>query len=688
MDAEWLRTCANDLICRPCDQTRSEAMVSAVKLRDHLELIELFNISTSVKTLLGPRKSYKFIYNEDTQESTLTCSSFRLLESLELSSAAGQIFNETIQAHHKEYKTGTTTLFFLVGVWSKAVLECLHHGVPISLIVSGMLEGLNSCIESVKELYIPIDNIATIKQNTRHRTLVADERNGHVSHNENHCFSSSRGGNIGPDTCPGHIANTVKHIDVTPPGKGNLNSKSCQMSKLSHSRHFSISKISSFQNPSQPSSHSLEDLTKSLSHGNWEVMELVEKAATLLSENSHETSLTKDVFQASCLNICFVKGVSEVNSSAAFGYVTLVRPEYVTVVKNFEGKPLKVLLLDGELTENYRHIGFNKATNLKLVSEIADHERSAEDLWISTACQKIVQASINLILVRGDACPQLIMQCLQRNILIITHVRSNVLQAFSECTGAEPVAYLTEMSPHSIGCEVYATLCPQWSSQSSQTAAISLHAHKINLATVVLNCRLMPKVQVMEDQFWACSYKLHNAFFDRKVFPGGGAVELFCLHHLQKLETMLESGSPSHSGSQSCMSSWLSSSAIHYKSSVYKCLAKGWIKYLSTLLFNVCQFSSELEAMTFIQNELQNVGTYSSPSLYMFNEYSRNVLFIDDSGLPIEHRQVPVYDNVIPKVEAWRSALHLVLTVLQSDAEIITRSIKQKDSLGGDYVFL
>ncbi|XP_075716600.1 chaperonin-containing T-complex member BBS12 isoform X2 [Rhinoderma darwinii] len=662
-------------------------MMAAMKLRGHLGLIELSNISSSVKTFLGPRKSYKFIYDQDTQESTLTCSSFRLLESLDLSSAVGQLFNETIQAHHKAYKTGTTTLFFLVGEWSKSVLECLHHGVPVSMIVSVMLEGLNSCIESIEALHIPLYNVLITKQNSSHWT-VADGRSS-SSNNENHCFDSSRGGKFGLE----HIPKTIKHIGITP-SNVNLHSQQRQMRKLSHSRYFSIPKISSLQNrSSQSSSHSLEDLTKSLSHGTWEAMDLLEKAATLLFENNQEISVTKDHFQASCLHICCLRGLPGVNSSATIGYVTLVKSEYATVVKNLEGKPLKVLLLDGELTEKYRHLGFNRATNLKLVSEFANNERrTSEDSWISTACRKIVQANINVILVRGDACPQLVMHCIHRNILIITHVKPNVLQAFSDCTNAESVAYLAQISHRSLALEVYAAICTQWGSESSQTIAMSLRAHKINLVTVMLSCRLVPKMQVMEDQFWTCSFKLHNALLDQKVFPGGGAVELFCLHHLRKLEKLLVPVSSVQRGPPFYMSSWLSTTAVHYKASVYKFLAKGWIKYISTLLFNMGENSSELEAMTFIQNELKNIDACSSPSSYIFNDYSKNVVLADDLGLPMEHRQAVVYDNVVAKVEAWRSALHLVLTVLQSDAEIITGSATQKPitegSVSGEYVFL
>ncbi|KAG8592825.1 hypothetical protein GDO81_000639 [Engystomops pustulosus] len=669
----------------PCRGDRT--VMSAIKLGGHLGLIELFNISSSVKTFLGPQKSYKFIYDQDTQESTLICSPFRLLESLDLSSAVGQLFNETIQAHHKVYKTGTTTLFFLVGVWSKAVLECLHHGVPVSLIVSGMQEGLNSCIEHVEALHIPLYNILGTKQNSFHRVSVVDGGSDNVSKTKSSNFSSSRDGNFGLE-CLGHIPKTLKYVQTTPPSKGNLHSQGSHMNKLSRSRHFSMPKTSSFQNSSQISSHSLEDLTQSLSHGNSEAMELVEKAGTLLHETAHELFVTKDLFQASRLNICFLRGVPEVISSVSFGYVTLLKQEYATVVRNLEGKPLKILLLDGDLTEIYRHLGFNKSANLKSVSGFGVNERRTwEDTWISTACQRIVEANINLILVRGDACPQLIMQCLNQNTLIITHVKPNILQAFSDCTGAEPVTYLTQISHYSIGCEVIAKLCPQWSPESSQTIAVNFHAHNINLVTVLVSCRLLPKMQIIEDQFWACTHRLHNALLDQKVFPGGGAVELFCLHYLRKLEGNLVNGGPHF-----CTPSWLSYSMVHYKSSIYQCLAKGWILYISTLLFNMGEYASEFEAMTFIQKELQNIGTSSSPSSYVFNEYSKKVELIDDEKLQMHHRKVTVYDDVNPKVEAWRSALHLVLTVLQSDAEIITGSTQKQviegESSSGNYVFL
>ncbi|XP_063776355.1 Bardet-Biedl syndrome 12 protein isoform X2 [Pseudophryne corroboree] len=659
--------------------------MTARKIRGHEGLVELCNLSSPVKTFLGPIKSYKFIYDQDTHESALTCSSFRLLESLDLTSPVGQLLNETIQAHQNVYKTGTTTLFFLVGAWSNAVLECLHQGVPTSLIISVMLEGLNSCIENLDSLHIHLNNIVITNQSSSRSTNVRHEN---TSDSDKHCFPC-----FVREDWPKHFSKSSKHIQLTEANTEGLN-RTYQMSRLSRSKYFSILNRSCFQNTSTTpnNNHALGDLTKSLSHGSSEAMKLVEKAVTYLFENAEDTSVTKDLFHASQLEICFLQGQSNSHSNASFGYTTLITSENAAIAKELEGKPLKVLLVDGELTEKYRHLGFNNATNVKSISEFTNSGISIpEDPWLSSAFRKIIDANVDLILVRGLVCPQLMMNCIQKNILIIPNVKQKVLQAISECTGAEPVNYHTQINQHSVGYGVYANICTQYSSflEYSQVIALTLQAGTMNLVTVVLNCSLMPKMQILEDQFWACSYRLHHALHDEKVFPGGGAVELLCLDHLRKLEN---SAVPFNSDSRGhYMSSWVSTTATHYKASVFRCLAKGWYKYVSVLLCNMNTYSSELESMTFINNELQIMSDFPSPSSYILNEYSRKLALVDNLGVPTESRPAIVYDNVVPKVEAWRSAMHLVLTVLQSDAEIITGSIihiKQRESVHGEKMFL
>ncbi|KAM5193696.1 chaperonin-containing T-complex member BBS12 [Mantella aurantiaca] len=648
-------------------------------VRAHIGLKELCSLSSSVKSFLGPFKSYKFIYDQDTQESSLTCSAFRLLMNLDLTSAVGQLLYETIQAHHKIYKTGTTSLLFLVGAWSKAVLECLHQGVPVPLIVSIMLEGLNSCIEIVESLHITLEYVLLTNLNSNSPIPVRDESSAYIPSNKNHSISSKE---RPVDTYGFHHSN---HLPENRMQRG----RTCQMNRLSHSRHFSVpnrSCVHSSGSTLPTNNHTLMGLTRSLSHGNSEAMNLVEEAVHQLCESAKSKTVTNNLFQASRLELCFVRGQSEAFSNAFYGYTTLVTADNYAMVKNLEGKSLKAILVEGEVAENYRHIGFNKATNVRSIAKFKTNEKSNHDhSWINTVCKKMINAGIDLILVRGNVCPQFMMECSFRGILVIPHVRHNVLQAFSECTGAEPVNYLTQVNCNNIGCHVYVSICMWRRSilESNQRIAINLKAKDLNLVTAVISCKWLAKEELLEDEFWACSYRLHHALYDQKVFPGGGAVEMLCLNHLRKLEEMVETlGSGSK---QSYPASWLSTTAICYKGYIYKCLADGFYKYLSVLLCNMGEYSSELEAMTFIESELRNISGFSSPSSYILNEYVRNPISVDGQECSSSYRPT-VYDNVIPKLEAWRRALDLVLIVLQLDAEIITGPATHKQIVKGDFI--
>lgn len=80
----------------------------------------------------------------------LISSTVRLLESLDLTfSAVGQLLSEAIQAQNNTYRTGTSTLLFLVGM-EQCAEECLHLGVPISINSVCDVRRLNSCIEEVE----------------------------------------------------------------------------------------------------------------------------------------------------------------------------------------------------------------------------------------------------------------------------------------------------------------------------------------------------------------------------------------------------------------------------------------------------------------------------------------------------------------------------------------------------------
>uniref|UniRef100_A0A8D0GTQ5 Bardet-Biedl syndrome 12 n=1 Tax=Sphenodon punctatus TaxID=8508 RepID=A0A8D0GTQ5_SPHPU len=634
-----------------------------VNSRRHIGLQQLSSLASIGRTLLGPTKSCKFIIDESTHESVLTCSVVRLLENLDASSAVGQLLHETIQAQHKEYKTGMTTLLFLLGAWSNAVLDCLQQNIPLSVIVSVMSEGLDSCIAKVQCLQISIHNLYQRPDSVR------IEGNDKTSIDSEHSLSEL----VGNEMPESHL----------------ITSSYSKKMRLTHSRHFNTLGKSHCL-PNQPNlfqghftgpatdsyeCSNLGQLAMSLSHGNRSSMKLVQDIIRCQQQSADKVSDSHTgyiQFNISEVVTCCLSGLSDSYSCACQGYVTLISPEKAAVTKQLQDKPLQIILVDGDLTERYRHLGFNRSSNVRMVSEGVSIPENSSISWINCMLDILIQSKVNLILVRGNVCENVMEKCILNKMLIINPVTPNVLQAFGEVTGAEPVTYLTQMNEHCVGNGAFVNL---WRTGELTTVEvgnevpISIKAPGIPLVTAVLSSTIAAKMQAVEDQFWTCAYRLHHALSDQAVFLGGGAVELLCLSHLQKLEKQsLKSLGEFHNASP-----WLAGSLARYEPTVLKALASGWAQYLSTVMCNTANCASAFEASTSIQHHLNRAAVCYSSLAYILKEFSKG----DQDIAGTDHVSKPgevlkTYDNVTAKVEAWRRALDLVLLVLQTDAEIIT----------------
>lgn len=681
-------------------------------------LQQLSSFAETGRTFLGPVKSSKFITDEECHESVLISSTVRLLQSLDLTSAVGQLLNEAVEAHNNTYRTGTSTLLFLVGAWSSAAEECLHLGVPISLIVSVMSEGLNSCIEEVVSLQVPIYNVFDHIDSTKTFSgletfsvslcpflqIPSDTSLKQKEHDlkDVACqpltiYSLSGRPVKSPTLFRSQSNNEIdKNTSQNPQTLKNslLADTHCRKSILVYSRHFNrtgnnqwISKPDGFleqHGAATPRTYRCNDLVElevGLSHGDPSSMKLVAEAIRLQYRNTsmRQGSCTMPfMFDISRIFTCCLSGLPETFSCVCPGYITAVSISSTALIKELQNQLIRVVLIEGDLTENYHHLGFSKSTNIKTVLEsIKFQQDSSEELWANCVLQVLIKFNVNLVLAQGNVSEHLIEKCTQSKRLVIGSVNSNVMQAFAEASGAVQVAYITQVNENCVGNGVCVTF---WRSismdviDSSNRIAIMLKTEGINLATVVLTSLVTAQMQIKEDRFWTCAYRLYYSLRDQKVFLGGGAVEFLCLSHLQILaEQALNKGNQTCSGWLHNSSSWLTSSLALYRPTVLKCLANGWHKYLSTLICNTASCSSEFEASVFIQHHLQNATNSGSLSTYILNEYSKLNSGIFNSGSSSKLEQIPrVYDVVITKTEAWRRALDLVFLVLQTDSEIIT----------------
>ncbi|XP_004646210.1 Bardet-Biedl syndrome 12 protein [Octodon degus] len=683
--------------------------------RRHIGLQQLSSFAQTGRTFLGPVKSSKFIIDEECHQSVFISSTVRLLESLDMTSAVGQLLNEAVQAQNSTYRTGATTLLFLAGAWSSAVEECLHLGVPISIIVSVMSEGLNSCCEEVLSLQVPVhdifDHMDSMEAVSEFETVSVSlcpflqDPSGASSIQEKHNLKD-----MAPHLSPHNLCGRpVKSLEFFKPQanieatentsqalKTSLRADTCfRKSVLIHSRHLNRTATSQWlQKPDRflelcgdttfqtYRCHDLVELATGLSHGDASSMKLVEEAVRLQHQSAcmqPGNCVVPFVFDISRLFTFCLPGLPEALSCVCPGYITLVSTSSAAVVQELQSQPIRVILIQGDLTKSYRHLGFNKSTNIKTVLDSMDlQEDSSEEVWAKHVLQLLFQFSVNLVLVEGDVSEHLAEKCRHSNRLVVGSVNGRAIQALAEATGAVQVAYITQVNEDCVGSGISVTLWknPLDAVDRSNRMAVLLKTEGINVITAVLASPVSAQMQTKEDRFWTCAYRVYHALKEEKVFLGGSAVEFLCLSHLHILAEQ-----PLHKGDHACLgwlhdtSSWLASSLAVYRPTVLKCLASGWHKYLSVLLYNTATYSSELEASTFIQQHLQNAIDSGCPSSYILKEYNKlnSGIFNSDISNTVEH--IPrVYDVLTPKIEAWRRALDLVLLVLQTDSEIITGS--------------
>ncbi|XP_020863917.1 chaperonin-containing T-complex member BBS12 [Phascolarctos cinereus] len=678
-----------------------------VNRRKHVGLQQLSSLTETGRSFLGPVKSSKFIIGEGARESVLTCSPVRLLESLDLTSSVGQLLYEAVQSQKSAYGTGTSTLLFLAGAWSAAALQCLQQDIPISVIVSVMSEGLMSCREEVVPLEIPLHDMLGNTGHTRSYPFLGtqsvipsplvqipaeiawiqrEQDRKDMSFQPSPAVFSSRHSS--------ELSSRSSYFSSQSVAKGNkamsqalqtnlIPNSHTRKSGLSHSRHFNRAESSSYQTSDEgqldawvPRCSDMVQLAMGLSHGDHSSMALVEAAVRCQYQNAcvRRNRTAPSRFDVSKISTCCLPGIPESFSCVLSGYITLVSIDHIAIIRELQNQPLRVALIDGDFSENYRHLGFNGLGNVKTQLESLTYQ---EKMWLDCILEILIQLNVNLVMVRGNVSENVMERCMLRNLLIIGPVSHHVLQDFAEVTGAVRVTYATQLNEECVGSDVYVSL---WragqlnAKEISDKVAVLVKAEGILLATAVLTSPVVAQMQAKEDHFWTCAYRMYHALVDEKVFLGGGAVEVLCLTHLQTLiERSQKKMDQDHSARLHRTSSWMASSQALYRPAVLEALADGWHRYLSSVVCNTGTCSSETEASTFIRNFLQKTIDSGCPLLYLLKEYNKVTSGVLNSGIPSRLEETSrVYDVVTPKREAWRRALDLVLLVLQTDAEVIT----------------
>ncbi|XP_041931249.1 Bardet-Biedl syndrome 12 protein [Alosa sapidissima] len=638
---------------------------SGTNNRRHVGLEQLVTLAATAHTFLGPCKRYKFIKDDTSGDSVMVCSSFRLLENLDLTCSVGQLLSETVLAQQKVFHSGTGPLLFLVGAWSRAALECLHQGIAVRHILSAMSEGLDTCLQVCRARAVPVEDVPHLGVAQKWSALKPHAEdlpfNGHPFTES--CPVSELQPNVMPlaqPTCQGNSKVLCKQT-----GTQGIKAARSKI-KLTHSRHFTSNETTESEGPTtqRPVSQlnisentDLDSLAFAVSHGCNEAMDLVLQASRIQSRmnglgQSHRT------FDVSKLVTCPLPGLPEDHACVMSGYVVLMSAEQASIVSRLKDQRMHIVLLNGDLSDKYRHLGFNNPAGIRHVTDKRDvHGVSREHEWVNSALATLLKYDVSVVLVNGVASEQLTDHCWRHDVLVIERVKPAVLRDFARATGAVPVSYITQVNERCVGAGVRLQVWREYRHSGRRTesssTAVSVLAEQTALVTAVITSSVHGKLQSLEDQFWACAHHLHQALKDGRVLPGGGLVELHCIHELQKRID--------NSGNRD-KDEW---QGEPYVGKVLQLMMDGLVDYVSTLLCNGTQVSSKVDAWTQINKRLKDLKGDSSPYV--------NILGLNlNEGASSDTICESVYDNVTVKMEAWRRALDLVFLVLQTDSEIIT----------------
>lgn len=585
-----------------------------ISQRQHVGLQKLCELAQVSHSFLGPNQNYKFIQDDATGESVLAGSCLRIFENLQLSCAVGQLVHATLQGHHRVCHTGSGCLLFLAGSWSRAALEGLRRGLSPGSVVSALSEGLDVCLEICKKSSIPVE------------TLPAPQSENLVA----------------PSDGSGAIVEACGNAPQQPRGAG--------LKALKLSRHFCGSKS---ERPSALEPPVLQ-VAEALSHGRVRAMDLVTRAYRTQAEDGQDPL----AFDLSKVATCVLPALPEDHACVLRGCVLLLPAEQASLARRLQEQRLKVALINGDLADTYRHLGFNRQAGLRRVSDrLGSASSNKEEEWLEKVEALLSRLEVNLILVSGRVSENVLLRFCRRRILAVEKVRVSLLKAFADATGAVPVTYATQLSRACVGVGASVTAWREvLRPDGSPWTAVNVRAGgSAGLVTAVLTGCVWAKLQALEDHFWACAYRLHHALRDGRLLLGAGVTEMLCAQGLQK-----------HADG-------LAAAADPYRGAVLRLMAEGLTDYVSTLMVNAGRFSkvgarSELDRLLKDCREGWDMCAAMS-ELLSDSEEGR--------GPRSEDAPSHVYDCSSVKQEAWRRALDLVLLVLQADAEVITGISKE-----------
>lgn len=238
------------------------------------------------------------------------------------------------------------------------------------------------------------------------------------------------------------------------------------------------------------------------------------------------------------------------------------------LVGDFPLVALRVALVNGDITEEFRHAGFKDSFQTKRVFNEESYKNlsTSNTSWLQRILNVLRRLKIGVVIARGNIDKDLEDSCQALRIQTFSGISPKTLQLLSHSLSSTAVVYLSDLKESHVGKPVFLHHWnepqPQMTNDKgvlvvlklaeSQRAQISLqqsgrnpHGLKENMKEsiedqeplqTVLLCG--PSEQLVMDSeltFWNCVFCLRNTINCGCILPGAGRTEMTCIKKLRKI---------------------------------------------------------------------------------------------------------------------------------------------------------
>ncbi|CAD5116886.1 DgyrCDS5730 [Dimorphilus gyrociliatus] len=214
------------------------------------------------------------------------------------------------------------------------------------------------------------------------------------------------------------------------------------------------------------------------------------------------------------------------------------RPSQMSVCASLEGKRCSCLLIEGDVTENFKHTGYKAYTNFATVKP----ELVEKPNWVGKVIDMLKKLSINVIISKGKIDDDLASSCEGLGILCIANVPTNILRSIAKTSNCDAGAYIFECTKDHVANDIEVKPWRDYWKFSFQKTNIGedfiyIKAPNCNFQTVIFGHPVEQMRRLIESELL---HKLNNLSYllyesDSISTVSNGNIELLCCKRLEKV---------------------------------------------------------------------------------------------------------------------------------------------------------